>query len=1193
MSSNGNVISQVYEPALKCAVRYDRCCAYFSSSVLVAAAQGFAPFFERMRTGTLEYKGQPFVRLLVNEELSEKDVDVMIDGSPSKEFIDKLNSRLILPEDAMARSSLECLAMMVSKGWLEIRVGVKNDKLGILHAKFGIVYDEDGQRLGFDGSANETQSALLHNKEIVRVFRGWEAHDMEDLDFFAITFKRLWEGKEPDIRTLSLPDAVKEQLIKFAPPEPEILPPVNEKSAAILQAKIFSELIYIQNAPYLEGGVTVTDATCPVSLWPHQLRVVQETSAAWPEGRLLCDEVGMGKTIEAILSIKRKIAGRGVRRALFLVPAGLCRQWQEELREKGGMVVPRLEAGMKLVWPDEPEVEHDTTLVDALRNPFLVMSRETARMEENKAVLLADDDGWDLVLFDESHAARRKSKEEGAFNQANLLLGLMRDLRYSGKARSLMLLSATPMQISPWEPWDLLSVLGEGPPWTSDFDNVRNYYAVIGALERGSTLEREEAAALASQIMAMGIDSAAPLGGQTMPRHLDEAAQWLVAKSFHSRVDLARWLRNCSPLSERLHRNTRNTLRRYYERGIIKTPPASRSIVDEVYEYSDPEERKLHEDLKAYIDARFKELESEKPGKGFVMTIYKRRLSSSPKAIRNSLTKRLERLQNFIKTGATPQFTYTQEPGEESHSDEPRDEFDLPESVAAATAEVGALQPFLDRLTQLGLQDSKFVFFKDKLSGATSDGRRALVFTEYADTLAYLRDQLHPIYGQNLATYSGKGGQVHDGEQWKTVTKDEITRRLAQGAIKLLICTDAASEGLNLQAASALINYDLPWNPGKVEQRIGRIDRIGQVQSELRIRNIFLQDSVDFRVYTMLRERCRLFEEYVGAMQPVLDRARNILEGQGDVGMELPDAAGNIDNGRDAAVIGAAFEHDDEPPEQEAPALVSKVDMIQWLKSLAALPDCSVETEGEGLIKVSLAGFGPINFGIDSGSLDRNPKAKSLALPPVGRTDWLAELHDFFQSKGLKSPVVIASAELASFQSAEVAFIDAEGGLTAIRDLAHLRTLLASWDGVLPGDEDYAVAVEQLRKICEQRVQGCAVLAASASRQGLGRMRQAALRRVLLQVGVLLSILDGNSDDLNGSWYRQINNNGSAGVGLQLAKAKGLFQAWPDWQDGHPGLLIEIRRALNGLESRRETSLRSGTALKAALEDPRFMICAG
>lgn len=1190
MSSSGNVISQVYEPALKCAVRYDRCCAYFSSSVLVAAAQGFAPFFEKMRSGALEYKGEPFVRLLVNEELSEKDVDVMMDGRPSKEFIDKLNSRLILPEDAMSRSSLECLAMMVSKGWLEIRVGVKNNKQGILHAKFGIVYDADGQRLGFDGSANETQSALLHNKEIVCVFRGWEAHDAVDLDFFADTFKKLWEGKEPDIRTLSLPEAVKQQLIKFAPPEPEILPPVDLKTAALLQAKIYSELIYIQNAAYLEGGVTVSDATCPVKLWPHQLRVVQETSAAWPEGRLLCDEVGMGKTIEAILSIKRKIAGRGVKRALFLVPAGLCRQWQEELREKGGMVVPRLEAGMKLVWPDEPEVEHDTTLVDALRNPFLVMSRETARMEENKTVLLADEDGWDLVLFDESHAARRKSKEEGAFNQANLLLGLMRDLRYSGKARSLMLLSATPMQISPWEPWDLLSVLGEGPPWTSDFDNVRNYYAVIGKLERDLPLQREDADALASQIMAMGIDSAAPLGGQTMPGQIDEASQWLVTKSYQSRAELARWLRNCSPLSERLHRNTRNTLRRYYEKGIITTPPARRSIVDEVYEYSDPEERKLHEDLKSYIDARFEELEEEKPGKGFVMTIYKRRLSSSPKAIRNSLTKRLERLQNFIKTGATPQYTFTHEPGEQSYSDEPQDEFDLPDSVAAAEAEAAALQPFLDRLTLLGLQDSKFVFFKDKLSAATSDGRRALVFTEYADTLAYLREQLRPIYGQNLATYSGKGGQVHDGEQWKTVTKDEITRRLAQGAIKLLICTDAASEGLNLQAASALINYDLPWNPGKVEQRIGRIDRIGQVQSELRIRNIFLQDSVDFRVYTMLRERCRLFEEYVGAMQPVLDRARNILEGQGDVGMELPDAAGNIENGRDAVVIGAAFEHDDEPPEQEAPALVSKVDMIEWLKGLAALPDCTVETEGDGLIKVSLAGFGPINFGTDSGSLDRNPKAKSLALPPVGRTDWLEELHDFFQSKGLKTPVVIASAEFASFKSAEAAFMDGNGELTPIRDLAHLRILLANWDGVLRRDEDYAAASKRLRDVCEERVRNYAAIAADASRLGLSRMRQAALRRVLLQVGVLLSILDGSSDDLNGSWYRQINNNGSAGVGLQLLKAKDLFHDWPEWQGGHPGLLIEIQRALHGLESKRETSLRSGTALKAALEDPRLLI---
>lgn len=88
----------------------------------------------------------------------------------------------------------------------------------------------------------------------------------------------------------------------------------------------------------------------PVTLWPHQRNVVAETAAAWPEGRLLCDEVGMGKTVEAILSLRRRLAGRGVKRALILPPANLLPQWQGELREKGGLLVPRMEGPKTLIW---------------------------------------------------------------------------------------------------------------------------------------------------------------------------------------------------------------------------------------------------------------------------------------------------------------------------------------------------------------------------------------------------------------------------------------------------------------------------------------------------------------------------------------------------------------------------------------------------------------------------------------------------------------------------------------------------------------------------------------------------------------------------------------------------------------------------------------------------------------------------
>jgi Helicase conserved C-terminal domain/SNF2-related domain len=1194
-TAEAKVVKELYEPALACAQRYDRSCAYFSSTVLSAASKGFGRLLERIKNGEISTDVLPVVRMMVNEELNKEDVQVLTEGKPSDAFIERLEARLLAPQDAMELERLECLALMVSKGWLEIRVGVKRNKLGILHTKFGLVYEspsrDGGDVLEFDGSSNETMMGLLHNEETLSINLSWEGgRDANRVNKFRNIFEALWEGRHESIETFSLPQALREKLIKFAPPEPEPLVQPNEEAELnLIQAKLATRLKYIKSAPFLESGSTVTDATAPVELWPHQLRVVQETSSAWPEGRLLCDEVGMGKTIEAILSIKRLISGRGLKRVLFLVPAGLCRQWQEELREKGGMIVPRLEAGMKVVWPDRPDDEIESTLVDALRLPFLVMSRETARQEETKEALLADEDGWDLVLFDESHAARRRGKEEGAFNQSNLLLGLMRDLRYKDKARSLMLLSATPMQISPWEPWDLISVLGEGVPWTSDFDNVRYYYGVVSGLEAGMPLQPEEARAVACQLSAAKIPNGMLMGGDLMPENQDEATEWLARKSYQDTPGLARWLRNCSPLSRRLHRNTRNTLRRYFEQGRIPVPPASRDIGDEVYEYSDPEERRLHEDLKRYIDARFEELEREKKGKGFVMTIYKRRLSSSPAAIKCSLERRLDRLVRFIKTGATPEFTLTYDQGDENYSDDPRDDGDLPESEAEAQAEIDALEPFLQRLLQLGLQDTKFDFFKTCLNEATSDGRRALVFTEYADTLHYLRTQLLPIYGQSLATYSGKGGQIFDGLQWRLVGKDEITRRLADGAIKLLLCTDAASEGLNLQAASALINYDLPWNPGKVEQRIGRIDRIGQKQTELRIRNIFLRDSVDFRVYTMLRERCRLFEDYVGAMQPVLERARNILEG-GSGDHELIHAVANeFELGPDAGLISAAFEHDEDPPYEEPVSIVSRSNVYDWAKDLGRLKGATVEL-CDGAITVSLPDFGVISFGSTPSSLDRHPDSLPLSLPSVGRVDWTEQLDAYFASKIDRIPVVSVSVESGPFRRDAFRFIRSDGSEVEPRNYEHLCALLDDWDGIMPSDQAVQQQTKKLISECEMAVKVLSERSNTSSQGGLARMRQAALRRVLLQVGILLSILDGNSDDLNRSWYNQLRENSVAGVGLQLARAKDLFPEWPEWLQGHPGLMLEIRRVIDGLEPRRETSLRSGSALRAALEDPRLSI---
>ena len=105
-----------------------------------------------------------------------------------------------------------------------------------------------------------------------------------------------------------------------------------------------------------------------------------------------------------------------------------------------------------------------------------------------------------------------------------------------------------------------------------------------------------------------------------------------------------------------------------------------------------------------------------------------------------------------------------------------------------------------------------------------------IVFTQYTDTMDYLRDKLRHVYGAQVACYSGRGGERWDGKAWVGTSKENIKTAFRERQdIKILLCTESASEGLNLQTCGVLINFDLPWNPMRVEQRIGRIDRIGQV----------------------------------------------------------------------------------------------------------------------------------------------------------------------------------------------------------------------------------------------------------------------------------------------------------------------------------------------------------------------------
>jgi len=182
-----------------------------------------------------------------------------------------------------------------------------------------------------------------------------------------------------------------------------------------------------------------------------------------------------------------------------------------------------------------------------------------------------------------------------------------------------------------------------------------------------------------------------------------------------------------------------------------------------------------------------------------------------------------------------------------------------------------------------------------------------MVFTQYTDTMDYLREYLSRSINLRLMCYSGRGGEVRniDGS-WTRISRDDAKRRFRDGQADVLLCTDAAAEGLNFQFCGAMVNYDMPWNPMRVEQRIGRIDRLGQQNEVIRIVNLHYDDTVETDVYRALRSRIGLFEKVVGQLQPILSQlpkriAETVLtsKDRGRVVAELEDAVQESGSGLD------------------------------------------------------------------------------------------------------------------------------------------------------------------------------------------------------------------------------------------------------------------------------------------------------
>jgi superfamily II DNA or RNA helicase len=891
---DGDLVRLFYVPALEAAVRYDRSTGFFSASALTLAARGIE--------GLVRNNGR--MRLVVGCTLAQAEIDAIEKGLKLREAVEqKIGSYPLDPLNKEASQALELLSWMIAKGILEVKVAVPCDldrkpipSDGIFHEKAGIVEDKAGYRLAWNGSLNETAAGWQHNWESINIFTSW-GNEPKRVDEEESNFSRIWADKAHRVITLDVPAALRADLMRFLPaddrlarmlelpsePVPAIQVPIEPEPQQLSTPELRRLLWgFIKHAPALpNGGERIGEATAAVTPWPHQIRAFQRMYDNWPPKLLIADEVGLGKTIEAGLLLRQAWLAGKAKRILILAPKAVLRQWQIELREKFNLNWPIYD-GKRLVWYPSPAMRgHDWQFVESDKwhaQPFVIASSQLMR-RESRADQLLKAEPWDIVVLDEAHHARRRSGGVGPDVRPNKLLRLMRSVK--DRTQGLMLLTATPMQVDPIEVWDLLSLLGLPSEWTENaFRRFFNLVeqpnpspeAVDDLARLFQSAEREYGPISTEE--AVRFCSGSRLRANRILRALRDVAN--VPRRQLENADrkaAIALVRANTPVRRLVSRHTRELLRKYYKAGKITTPIADRQVRDEFIRMT-PDERAIYEQVEDYISNTYNRAsEKERTAVGFVMTIYRRRLASSFWALEETLNGHLEAIKkgDDEKVGrGLDDDVFDSEVDDELLD---TDEAAALEHEALTFEERSAVEDLIRRIQALP-PDSKLetlTVVLEELRNAGYD--RAMVFTQYTDTMDFLREQLSRNSTVRLMCYSGRGGEIRSADgTWRVISRDDAKRRFREGQADVLLCTDAAAEGLNFQFCGAVVNYDMPWNPMRVEQRIGRIDRLGQENPIIRIVNLHYDDTVETDVYRALRSRIGLFESVVGKLQPILSQ---------------------------------------------------------------------------------------------------------------------------------------------------------------------------------------------------------------------------------------------------------------------------------------------------------------------------------
>lgn len=834
---------------LQGAKSYDRIAGYFCGSILETAGEALE-----------SVQGQ--IRVVCNSGLHPQDVATARAAATAlrQEWCSYKPESLVDEGGEKAKSRLSRLHQFLASGRLQVKV-LPDEHFGLIHGKAGVITLADGTQTAFLGSVNESKSAWTLNYELL-----WEDPSPEAVKWVQEEFDALWTHHA----AIPLSEFIIQDIERLS------------RRAIVTSVKDWNDEARGKTedpkaaAVFVEAPVYRKQA----GLWEHQKYFVKLAFDAHlhnPGGArfVLADQVGLGKTVQLAMAAEL-MALVGEKPVLVLAPKTLLWQWQDELLELLDMP-SAVWTGKH--WVDENEVEYPAIGPEAIRR----CPRRVGIVPTSRATFGCPDADvlktlwFECVIVDEAHNARRQNLGEGRDGERpdpNNLLAFLYEI--STRTQSMLLATATPVQLRPVEAWDLLDVLSRGSE------------AVLGGM--WSKWRRP--------------DKALDLVMGDAPQPTDDLELWewirtpLPPRSEHHDFDILRRSLNVqdSEVSvsgsdwDRLKSPDKARVQRMFPRFLNQHNPFIRHIVRRSRKYleetKDPETNEPYlkpiavellgerdEDaikLPLYLQEAYglaeefcRKLGERMKGSGFLRTLLLRRVGSSITAGRMTAETMLGSWQDIEEAAE----------GVEGNEDERESQLAAGMSRTLTIEERTLLQRFVKALEANQERDPKYAVVLDCLKRRGWLEKGCIIFSQFYDSVKWLAEQLMDDFpGERIAVYAGSGKSgVWQDKKFTPVAREDIKLHVRRGEIRLLLGTESASEGLNLQRLGTLINLDLPWNPTRLEQRKGRIQRIGQLNDTVYVYNMRYLGSVEDRVHQLLSSRLQDIYTLFGQVPDVLE----------------------------------------------------------------------------------------------------------------------------------------------------------------------------------------------------------------------------------------------------------------------------------------------------------------------------------